>query len=150
IMYAAKTVPVGSGRDRFWSDGRGQFAAATLEEMKNRIAANQSVAVLPEGVMLNYLARRPASTPYTFFTPFDMLVFREERVLEAFRQHPPDFVLLVHIDMSEFGFAYFGRDYARELFHWVTEHYTPVSLAGGVPFQDQGFGILLLEHKMDS
>jgi len=146
--YAEKNFPVGSGADQFFSsEARGTFAAAALEEMHRRVGPQQTVAVLPEGVMLNYLARRAASTPYVVFMPLDVVVFREERILDAFQQHPPDFVLLVHKDTSEFGYTYFGRDYAQPLFSWVTEHYRPVWRVGAMPFQEHQFGIVMLEHR---
>jgi hypothetical protein len=145
-MYALKTVPVGSGVDEFFTDARGVFAAATLEQMHDRIAPNQTVAVFPEGVILNYLARRATSIPYVVFMPLDVNVFGEDRILGALERHPPDFVMLIHKDTSEFGYTYFGRDYAQRLFHWITEHYHPVWQAGAVPLEGDQFGILMLQR----
>jgi hypothetical protein len=145
--YAAKTFVVGSGVDRFYStEARGMFAAAALDEINRRVAPEQTVAVLPEGVMLNYLARRAASTPYVVFMPLDVVVFQEARILHAFQQHPPDFVLLVHKDTSEFGYTYFGRDYGQSLFSWVMENYHAVWRIGAVPLREHQFGIVMLER----
>jgi len=36
--------------------------------------------------------------------------------LDTIKRHPPDFILLVHKDTSEYGHTHFGRDYPQQLF----------------------------------
>lgn len=144
---SAKTVPVGVGKDAFLADGRGTFMAAALKEIETRLSPSQTLAVLPEGVMLNYLARRANPTPYVSFMPFEVILLGEEQMLAAFSHAPPDAVILAHRNTSEYGVAFFGRDYARGLFSWIIASYKPVWRVGAVPFVDEHFGVALLERK---
>jgi hypothetical protein len=73
-------------------------------------------------------------------------MFGEETMLAAFEAHPPDYVALLHKDTSEYELPYFGEDYGREIYGWVTTHYSPVKLWGDLPFQSSRFGILLLKR----
>ena len=97
--------------------------------------------------MLNYLARMPSSIPYTFFVPFDVILFGEERILSSLKASPPDYVALLHRDTSPYGFAIFGRDYARGIWAWVRDNYEAEGVFGAPPFQSARFGILLLKRR---
>ncbi len=144
---AAKTVPVGTGKDAFFADSRGTFVAAALKEIEARLSPVQTLAVLPEGAMLNYLSRRGNPTMYGSTLPADIILFGEERILGSLVGEPPDAVLLVHRDASEFGYPFFGRDYAKGLASWVRMNYRPTWKLGAVPFVSERYGILLLEQK---
>ena len=102
--------------------------------------------------MLNYLARRGSSLRYVKFTPLEFVLYGEDRILEAFEASPPDFVALAHLDTSEDGAQFFGRDYGLRLASWIRSHYRRERLIGAEPFQDERFGILLLrraENRLD-
>lgn len=144
-VYNSKTYAVASGADLFWADERGRAVNTILGEIQTRVPPDAMLAVLPEGVMINYLARRINPTPYTNFMPPELMVFGEERMLVAFQSRPPDYVVLVHKDTSEYGPRFFGRDYGQKLFNWIRGNYRPVSLVGATPLQTDQFGILLLE-----
>jgi hypothetical protein len=146
---AEKTVPVGSGADAFLADGRGPVVNETLREIAARGATGQTLAVLPEGVMLNYLARRRTSVRHLNFMPIELVMFGEETMLGELAAHPPDFVSLVHKDAAEYGARFFGHDYGRRLAAWVAQHYRPVAQHGAPPFVDERFGIVLGARKAD-
>ncbi|UCC32626.1 MAG: glycosyltransferase family 39 protein [Phycisphaerales bacterium] len=143
-VYSSKTYPVASGADLFWADKRGEAVNAMLGEIQTRVPPGATLAVLPEGVMINYLARRINPTPYVNFMPPELTVFGEERMLAAFQASPPDYVVLVHKDTSEYGPRFFGRDYGRKLYDWIRQNYHPISRIGAPPLQTDQFGILLL------
>ena len=139
---ARKTVTVGKGTDTFRADIRGEFVNAAVKSVREGGA--RTMAVLPEGIMLNYLARVPNPTPYVNFMPPEMVLFGEAAWLEAFAASPPDVVLYVHKDTSEYGYPFFGADYAGELDVWVRSTYRPLGLMGQEPMRpDTRFGVRL-------
>jgi hypothetical protein len=145
--FERQTARVGTGRDAFLADGRGRLVRAALAEIERRTDAQDTVLVLPEGVMLNYLCRRATPTPHLNFMPPEMSFFGEEAVLAALRATPPDLVVLAHKDTSEYGFPLFGTDYGEKIMAWVRGRYTETWRAGARPLQSsaQGFGIAILE-----
>jgi hypothetical protein len=115
-------------------------AVAHLEAARVR-----SLVALPEGVMLNYLARIPNPTPYVNFVPPELLFFGEPAWLAALEAHPPEAIALVHKDTSEYGYRFFGRDYAREVARWVESGYRASASFGQEPLQPgSGFGIRIV------
>src|SRR5262249_22217536 len=67
--FRQKNYPVGSGGDQIRADDRGYFVAEALEDIRRRLGPNDTLGVVPEGVMLNYLSRRVNPTPYINFMP---------------------------------------------------------------------------------
>jgi hypothetical protein len=108
------------------------------------------VVVLPQGAILNYLARRINPTPYTVVDPLILHVFGgEEGILRAFQAHPPDYFVIVHLAMWEHGFRAFGIDFGMRLTSWIRQRYHEVRVIGANPLQTDQFGLLLLERTED-
>jgi 4-amino-4-deoxy-L-arabinose transferase-like glycosyltransferase len=144
--FVQKTNTVGQGSDAFLADSRGKWVNLALAEIQKHVSASQTLAVLPEGAMVNYLSRRCASTAYTSFMPTELSIFGEDRILASFEARPPDFVLLVHKDTSEFGYRFFGRDYGQVVGAWIHREYRGVTLIGEEPLRDDRYGIALLRR----
>ena len=140
-----KTHRVGAGADGLLADARGPVVEAALAAL-DRVGEGQSLAVLPEGVMLNYLSRRANPTPYTNFMPPELAFYGEERMLAALEAAAPDYVALVHKDTREYGVPFFGHDYGRHLYAWIRRNYREVVTFGARPLRDQRFGIALLRR----
>ncbi len=93
--------------------------------------------------MLNYLARLPNPTPYINFMPPEAILFGEDAWLAAFRETPPDVILTVPKDTSEYGRGAFGQGYGRDLAGWVQNTYRPVGVIQrpAIPFEVRIFAL---------
>ena len=117
-------------------------------EIKARVEQKQTLVVLPEGVMLNYLTRRVNSTRHSNFMPDGMLIFGEDEILQTLRDHPPDFIMIVHKDTADFGLPFFGQDYGESIYAWVQDGYEEVWLIGNRPIEKRyRFGMLLMQRR---
>ena len=142
---SARDLAIGSGRDRFDAGPGTRLALATLDEIESRIGPGETLVVLPEGVMLNYLSRRRNPTRHINFMPPELIIFGEQEIIDDFRSEPPDYVVRLQRNVGEYGFEAFGRGYGGELWSWVREHYRPV---WRLPAREGGRGAaaLLLER----
>lgn len=130
-------------RDAFLADGRAVAVNDVLAEIQQRLRPHETLAVLPEGVMLNYLARRTNPTPFITFMPPELAAYGESQMVSALSLEPPDYIALVHKDTSEYGVRSFGRDYGRAFIEWVEARYRTVRVFGAVPLRGEQFGISL-------
>lgn len=150
-MYALKTEPVGEGTDQFYAYDRRVNPTGFLVEDARRTLTAQSdsgrLFVVPEGLMVNYLTRRPTPTHvYTFnaywlkWTP---------SVLADLDARPPAWVLLISRDLREYGIGRFGESetHGGPIVGWIARHYAPVRGVGGNPFTPGEFGTLLLAPR---
>jgi hypothetical protein len=151
FFVASKTVAVGSGADRFRAAERGRLvdgALRWLEANGGPADARRTVAVMPEGAMLNYLARAPNPTPYFKLMPIETKIFDEAAILRAYEARPPDILVVVHQDTREYGLGFFGVDFARSMRPWVKANYRVVQLFGDPPLETSSeFGIAVMERN---
>jgi hypothetical protein len=151
LIYATKNLPVGQGADKLFTFGppnqTGPDISAALAWSKTNIPPNATMAVLPEGVMLNFLAGRVNPTPCLTWEPVIMKALGPSKMTAAFEQHPPDYILLVERDTSEFGIGYFGSPgFGDDVMQWVRENYQSVQLIGDEPLKSDKFGVEILKH----
>ncbi|MEW5734787.1 MAG: hypothetical protein AB1921_08025 [Thermodesulfobacteriota bacterium] len=132
---AKKTFPVGRGKDiiitrpDFYTSGPGgRQIQALLNVIEASVKPGETLLVLPEGIIINYLSRTINPTPYMNFMPTEMLLFGEDKVLEAIRAAKPDFIAYVPKNPAAFGTGWFGEDpnYGKEIMDWVKGSYKSV------------------------
>ncbi len=121
--FRLRTVEVGTGSDAFLSDDRGLVLQEVLERLEQLSRPGETLAVLPEGVMINYLSRMRNPTPYVNFMPPEMIMFGEDRMVEAFRRRPPDWIVLTDRHAPEYGYDLLGTDYGLKITDWIRPRY---------------------------
>ena len=115
-------------------DPRGRLANETAAWLAAHLPPTTTLAVIPEGVMLNYQTRRVNPTPFINFIPMTLAAYGEERMLAAYQAHPPDYIVVFDRDLSEFGLPRFGTPHSpgAGFMRWIERHYVPakeISLA---------------------
>jgi hypothetical protein len=75
--------------------------------------------------------------------------YGEKNILSAFQKNPPDYVVLVHKDTSEYGVDFFGQTeaYGLKTMQWINANYSPVYLIGNEPLRDDKFGIQFFKRN---
>lgn len=126
---------------------RGAPLAELIRDLQSTKTPNRTLAAVPVGGMINFLLKERNPTGHVTILPLDLLMFGDVETLAEFQRHPPDLIVLMHVDAGAHGARYFGRDFARELGAWIRENYVPVKQYGATPFTSDQFGILLLRRR---
>jgi hypothetical protein len=144
-------TPARYGTDRgvIWAESEAARQMATMLSITERaMPPGATLAVLPEGVMLNFLLDRRNPTPYIVAIPVEMRMFGEDAITEAYRRNPPDFIISLHRETPYFGAPLFGRHYGLKLKRWIDENYEKVAQVGEEPHQAKDkFGMQLLRRR---
>ncbi|MEW5736164.1 MAG: hypothetical protein AB1921_15045 [Thermodesulfobacteriota bacterium] len=127
-----KTFPVGAPPDRIYAypSSKG-FAIAgegfdeVLSRVRASVAPGETLLVLPEGIMVNFLTGCKNPTRYMNFMPTELIVFSEREMLADIRKHPPDAVLVIPKLSADFGVGLFGTDpeNGKAIMDWVRLYY---------------------------
>jgi hypothetical protein len=148
--FAAQTVAVGSGGDRMVNSDTVEHAKifnATLAWIQTNVPPNATMAALPQGTIINFLARRVNPTPCVFWDPNIMSVFGQTRMTSAFEQSPPDYILLAERRVGPIDRTYFGSPgYGRDVMQWIKQNYQIQIVIGHEPLKDGQFGIEILKR----
>ena len=140
--FTAKPYVVGAGTDGFRANWRGSYVDEGLKYLAEHAGSGDSLVVIPDGIMLNYLLRLPSSTPYVQYTPASMAFHGADQMLTCLARSPPDWIVLVHQDYASYGARFFGTDFGEPMMRWIGDHYRVAHVVGALPFRD-AFGILI-------
>ena len=153
-IYRDKGIALGAGGDKIFVpiaeyNPAGEALRSTLPWLEQHAPPNATLAVLPEGVMVNYLSRRTNPTRYLVWNPVELAMFGSETMTATFEHNAPDYIMLIHRDGAEYGVKYFGQqpEFGLELMLWIRKNYEPVYLVGHEPLQDSHFGISILKRR---
>jgi len=134
-LFAAHTVRVDAprGRIRLLADLNGfpigRAWADTIAHLATYPPATR-VMVVPTGAALPFLAGLAPAGDRTGYAPPEYPPEAERRLLQRFATDPPDLVVSIRLDLSEWGSRGFGVDYARPTWTWLVANYEPVATFG--------------------
>jgi hypothetical protein len=135
VSYNQRTAQVGQGSDQILVSRPNYLASGvTMGRVTSWIQANtpphSTLAVLPDGAMVNFLSRRINPTGYLRWNPVESAAFGQENMEEAFMRSSsqPDYIILLEITINQFGLKPFGEDPldGLKLKQWIISHYHPV------------------------
>jgi len=152
-IWRLKTYAVGQGPDLFYAfapdrDPAGQIVRHAAEFLSRQSGA-KTLLVLPEGVMLNYLARLPSPTAPLFYFAANTEEGGEARIVSELRRSPPDLVAVISRDLREYGIRRYGESVGKGqlLLQWASADYAVVDKIGGDPLDFRQPGAIVLRRK---
>lgn len=146
--YAAKTAAIASDRDLFYGTPEmAEMMNLVVNKINKTLKPNETLLVVPEGVMINYLARRIDPIRETELTPPAIDMWGEKELLHQVVNAKPDYVLFVNRDTSEFGFSQFGSDYGVSIMKEIKDKYKPSWLVGKKPDPQKNFTFILFKRN---
>jgi hypothetical protein len=122
--HRAKSYRIDTPRG-VWFDfpSRGETVSSLLGWIGSR-PAGETMAVLPEGLAINWFAGRETPLSFHTFTPIEVdEPGTEQRIVNELRERPPSIVVLVPRDVREFGYQGLGIDYGHRIMTLLREEY---------------------------
>jgi hypothetical protein len=121
----------------------------TANYLKGHTALNSTVAVLPEGVGINFFTDRATPLRHHSFMPQDIGIFGEEKIISEIKSAKIDYIVILSRDTSECGPASFGVDYGQKIKKWIDTNYEQTKLFGDIPYSSKNaLGALIMKKKV--
>ncbi|MBN1297109.1 glycosyltransferase family 39 protein [bacterium] len=131
-----------SERGHLITDRRGDYLQKIVDTVEAVLDPTDTLAVLPQGVIINFLTEHRSSVRHVVFMPTELAMYGEKTIIDEFATHSPDFIILRDRSTAEHGVE-FGSGYGVDLVNWIEAHYRPVEQI--FPPRIGGkFGVLLL------
>jgi hypothetical protein len=150
--YSLRSFPVGTGRDAFLAfspkqDASGLLVDEVVHELSDLPAQDQTL-VVPEGLMINYLARRQSPLPEWIFIDLTLGGSAEASLLERLSARLPEHVVLISRDLREHGIVRFGEpgQPGEQLMDLFRRDYRLRAQWGGDPLDPADRGALILDR----
>jgi hypothetical protein len=148
-----KTYPVGEGVDQFYSyppqiDALGQIVNIVSEELRE-MPGKRTLMVLPEGEMINYLARLQSPVAPFFFFSASTRDDHEQAIVSDLQRHPPDWIVIISRSLREYGIERYGQrpGEGRQILDWVTSNYNVIYSIGEDPLDPSVRGAVIASRQ---
>ncbi len=150
--YSKKIFPVASGGDTIISynpeiASRALFFQITLDILNKEMKEGETLAAFPTGTLLNYLIRKENPIDSISYNPGTWKLLGEQKVLKDLQATPPTYIAIVYHDFLEFGTRFFGKDFGKDIYQWISKDYASFKIIGKDPIKGEGFGIHLFKLK---
>lgn len=148
-MYAAKNIKVETAKGPifFSEEPEASGVRRIIQYLKDNTQENDTLAVGPEGIELNYLSQRENSLKCYSYNPPTIKLEGEEAGISALIQNNMDYFVILRRETGEYGSPRFGIDYAQKIVSWIYDHYSIVEQVGPAPFTSDKFGAIILKRK---
>jgi hypothetical protein len=152
--YTKKDYSVGEGADTLLSYGpnyepKGWAVNMAIKRIKETTSSNDNFTPIPEGLIINYLMRRPSPFRYDAITAGALTsLFGETAMFDSLRNAHPKFILLIHRESKEFGEGFLGSNIrnGKRIMDWIESHYTCVWQLLNEPLKNDRFGMKMLKR----
>jgi hypothetical protein len=148
--YARRTFPIGSGRDLFLAlpperDPSGSITRQIVDELR-RLPPDDTVLVVPEGLMINYLARRKSPLAEWIFIDVTLAGPAEAALVQRLAANPPSAVVYLHRELGEHGIAQWGGpgQPGHLMLEFFRQSYRPRLAVAANPSAPNRIGALIL------
>jgi hypothetical protein len=147
-----KTYTVGEGVDRFFTyppqvDATGELVNEVSEELRD-MPGKRSLVVLPEGEMINYLARMPSPVAPFFFFSEVTRGNREQAVVGDLQDHPPDWIVIISRNLRDHGIERYAQrpGEGQQILEWASSNYDMIHSIGEDPLNPDMRGAVILHR----
>ncbi|MBF0424743.1 MAG: hypothetical protein HQL66_02860 [Magnetococcales bacterium] len=132
-VYPLMTHAIGQGRDRIMAlpptvDPRSSVHERFDLWARQWLRPDDTLLVMPEGLIVNFLYRIPNPARVHSFLPTDFAWQGESRLIEELRRARPRYVLFWFRPMAEYGQPFFGAPGGggAGMLAWLRQEYSPV------------------------
>lgn len=134
IQYASdERVPVpGTGGMLSALPKTARDLALVAAMVRANTGEKNGVVVVPEGGVINYLARRPNPMRHKISIPGYLRESNEEEFLRDLRRARPETIVIVKRPAGEYGRGLFGEGYGQRTRDWIEKHYVQRPVAAAV------------------
>lgn len=129
-MYEAKHIQIEGPNGRMRINSTPLFIdfKDTLDHLKEKGKKGDTLLVLPEGALLNFLSGQPNPTYYNLFIPPELNAPGvEEDVIDRIEEAKVERIVVLNRPVLEYGFRGLGsergKDYGVDLMTYIHEHY---------------------------
>ena len=87
---------------------------------------NESVLVLPEGIMVNYLTGRPTKDKYYHLIPNHISAMGEKNIVKGLNKDKPDYIIIHSAKYPMYGHTEMCTDFGLNICTWVKKNYKQI------------------------
>lgn len=96
----------------------------TIERINNTTTDKDTILMLPEGPMINFLTDRKTNNKYYHLLPNHISALKENKIVDDLTKNPPEYIMVESLSYSSYGKEYFGINFGKEIFNFIIQNYS--------------------------
>ncbi len=94
-----------------------------IDYIINNTDKNDTVLVLPEGVMLNYLTKRKSDNMLYYLIPPNTEIFGNEKIINRIKNNAPEIIIIFNNKYPWYNTTSFSNGWGSEIFNFINKYY---------------------------
>ncbi len=119
----------------------------TINYIKTNLKGDESIWVIPEGVIINFLTNHPSKSIYDTINPPYMQGFGEHRIINDIKSDPPDYIIINTRNTEEYGYKYLCSDYGFEVCKYIKSSYNLVKIFDSYLNEKDFYNMFIYKRK---
>jgi len=116
----------------------------TVEYINKNTKEEDTILVLPEGSVINYLTKRKSHNKFYYLIPPNIEVFGEESIVKELEQDLPEYLILQPMSYTNFSETYFCDSFGKKICNLIPKYYEAPIVFG----DDFWLAIYKLKHDI--
>lgn len=105
-----------------------EYPNKLIQYIKETTKPTDKIVIFPEGMMINFLTHRESDGFYNSMLPLYAETFGEDKIIEHYKENPPEYFILNNLNMKNYYFGYICTDYALDFCGFLVENYELVNV----------------------
>ena len=130
LVYQKRYFHVRAGSDTLICNGSTgpeiREIASFIKDADKIMGKDANFVVFPQGVMLNFLTKKPDPLPYIIFESAELARYGEQNMLRSFIELKPEYVVLANEGIFPYYDPPLDADISHVIKAWILENYSPV------------------------
>ncbi len=150
LCYSHRTLRFASKRGSIsvFNDEGGRRLAELMRFLDSDAKSGETLVVFPEGLVINFILEKENPLYYYSYHPVDLAKNGvSDEVIRGLRENKVDYVVLTQRRTDKYGYAVFGKDYARDIMKYVFDNYELYKQFGPFPFTTEKYGVALFKRR---
>ncbi len=111
-----------------------ESAASSINQLLGYISSNtkpsDTLLVIPEGAMINFLSNRLSNNRYFYLIPPNIETFGEEKIFSDIENSLPDYIIIQPMSYLNFNETFFCESFGRKICGLIPKYYKPPIVFG--------------------
>lgn len=95
----------------------------TVNYIKTNTNKDDTVLVLPEGAIINFLSERKSHNKYYYLIPPNIEIFGEDKIVKDLEKDLPDYIVIQPMSYNNFKETFFCESFGREICALIPKYY---------------------------
>ncbi len=95
----------------------------TVKYLISNTSADDTILVLPEGAIINFLTDRISNNKFYYLIPPNIEIFQEEKIMKELENNLPDYLIIQPFSYNNYNETFFCESFGNKICSLIPKYY---------------------------